>query len=119
MPIHVYERPTLTKVGSFTKLTGLIGGHVKDLLGLSRGNVAPRGASSHGVPFGWSARRRGPVDRDEVGRRGTLRDGIVGTDVGTRASVARSSQCRDSLACSDWFDVTTKARSSRQSLISG
>jgi hypothetical protein len=34
-----YERPTLTKSGSFVKLTGLIGGRIKDLLGLGRGNL--------------------------------------------------------------------------------
>lgn len=37
--MRTYERPTLTKVGSFMKLTGLVGGHIKDLLGLSRGNL--------------------------------------------------------------------------------
>jgi hypothetical protein len=39
MPMRTYERPTLTKMGSFAKLTGVLGKGIKDLLGLSRGNL--------------------------------------------------------------------------------
>jgi hypothetical protein len=55
--------------------------------------------SSRGVPFWLVGRLVGALDRDEVGKDGTLWDGFVRTNVGTRGGT------RDDLLAEEVDDV--------------